>query len=256
VSNPISLNEPGPSVTINPTPKRRWYIAGPMRGMDRLNRPAFYTAATRLRKAGHEAVNPFELTLAEDLSIRDYMKVDLPALLECNGVALLPGWEKSKGARVEALVAWECGLAVHTLNCLLSYPLSPTCNVNRERILEAFTPATTNAFINVSIKGPGGPVRISETILEEAVRITSRDRQSDYGHPADHFQRTVDAINAIFKDKLKEPLVATDWPLILVLDKVSRESNKHKRDNLTDIAGYARTAEMIHDRDEDARAER
>lgn len=271
----------GADEATNIRPGKRWYIAGPMRGMDRLNRPAFYEAAAKLRKHGHQAVNPFELEMAEDKPILDYMKVDLPALLECDGVALLPGWEKSQGARLEALVGFECGLDVRTIHCAVWHGfldaagegvemLDVHCVVTKADVLKAMgTQVPDPSYLTKDdaaaaekvmrgmrdsmLRAVGEAPKPKENILEEAMRLTSRDRQGDYGHPADHFQRTISAINAIFKDKLKEPFEVMDWPLILVLDKVSRQSNKHKRDNLTDIAGYARTAEMIHDRNEEVR---
>jgi hypothetical protein len=96
---------------------------------------------------------------------------------------------------------------------------------------------------------------VTETVLEEAIRITSQDRNRSYGHPADHFSRTIGAINAVFTDKVKERLArgepmfdVLDWPKILTLDKVARgvEQGYH-RDSVTDRAGYARTEEMAHD---------
>lgn len=264
----------GAGEAVNIRPGKKWYIAGPMSGMERLNRPAFYEAAVKLRKHGHTAVNPFELGVEDGKEIRDYMKVDIPAMLECDGVALLPGWEKSQGARLEALMAFECGLDVRTLHCAVRHgyldqaiedPVDRIsenrCVVTKDDVLKAFglpdglTMADADAAETVlsgmlaSMKRANGDeyAKGGETILEEAVRITSRDRQDDYGHPRHHFKRTIDAINAIFADRLKRPFEVSDWPLILILDKVSRQSNKSKRDNLTDIAGYARTAEMLEE---------
>lgn len=278
--------------TTNILVGKKWYIAGPMSGMPRLNRPAFYEAATKLRKAGHKAVNPFELGVEDGKQIRDYMKVDIPAMLECDGVALLEGWEKSQGARLEALMALECGLDVRTIHCAFwhgfldaydgSIEPNAICHVTKDDVLKAFgmpdglsqrdADASETVLRGLLGEVKGQPVsrpisreeffagcekirrppevdgaKGGETILEEAVRITSRDRQDDYGHPRHHFKRTIDAINAIFADRLKRPFEVSDWPLILILDKVSRQSNKSKRDNLVDIAGYARTAEMLEE---------
>jgi hypothetical protein len=44
--------------------------------------------------------------------------------------------------------------------------------------------------------------------------------------------------------------VRTDQiPLLMIAVKLSRHTNKPQRDNLTDIAGYARTAEMVAERE-------
>lgn len=82
----------------------------------------------------------------------------------------------------------------------------------------------------------------SETILEEAKRLVHGDRGEDYGHPAEDFERVGKIWGAILGiDPVPARLVA----LCLVGLKLSRQSNKPKRDNLVDIAGYAETASMI-----------
>lgn len=40
------------------------------------------------------------------------MKFDLPAVLDSDAVAVLPGWERSTGARLEVHVARVCGIPV------------------------------------------------------------------------------------------------------------------------------------------------
>ncbi|NDG03040.1 MAG: DUF4406 domain-containing protein [Synechococcaceae bacterium WBB_34_004] len=39
-----------------------------------------------------------------------YLRSDLRQLLDCQAILLLHGWEKSKGARLEALIADEVGI--------------------------------------------------------------------------------------------------------------------------------------------------
>lgn len=85
-------------------------------------------------------------------------------------------------------------------------------------------------------------------ILEEAAQLTSQDRQATYGHPADNHGGTAAMWTAYLGKRLTSPLTARDVCLMQVLIKVSRESNAPKRDNLVDIAGYARNAEMIEER--------
>ena len=90
---------------------------------------------------------------------------------------------------------------------------------------------------------------LKPTILDEAARITSEDRQSAYGHPRDHFAATAAAITGYLRQrKLLGPgqsIEARDWPMFLILDKAMRYGNMPKWDSLVDIAGYARTAEML-----------
>lgn len=69
-------------------------------------------------------------------------------------------------------------------------------------------------------------------------------RQQDYRHPADDFRRTALMWTAILGVEVDPQLV----PLCMIAVKISRQVNHPKRDNLVDIAGYARTAEMVEDR--------
>lgn len=82
------------------------------------------------------------------------------------------------------------------------------------------------------------PTTIRERLLLDAAEAT-RERGKSYGPPRDHFARTVGAINAMFAHKLKEPLTPADWGMFMVLDKIAREQNAPKKDNLVDVAGYA-----------------
>lgn len=80
------------------------YIAGPMTGYPELNYPAFAAVSARLRAQGFEVVNPAELNPITE-GYRTAMKKDILALLECDHILLLDGWEKSKGASLEYHIA-------------------------------------------------------------------------------------------------------------------------------------------------------
>ena len=86
-----------------------------------------------------------------------------------------------------------------------------------------------------------------ETVLAEAIRITDGARQADYGHPRDDFAHTALMWTGILAGKLREGAVVTaaDVPLCMIAVKLARQSHRHKRDNLVDIAGYSRTAAMV-----------
>ena len=92
---------------------KRIYLAGPMTGMPEFNYPAFHAEAARLRQLGYHVENPAEIN-PEGGSWSDCMRRDIPQLLTCDSLALLPGWDKSKGARLEYHVATELGMQVHT----------------------------------------------------------------------------------------------------------------------------------------------
>jgi len=86
-----------------------------MTGLPDLNFPAFRDAAARLRALGHHVVNPAEL----NIGVTDWatcMKTDIRHLVECDSIALLPGWEKSRGASLEQHIAQSLGLGVMHLS--------------------------------------------------------------------------------------------------------------------------------------------
>lgn len=91
------------------------YIAGPITGVDNY-KTIFAARAASLRALGYQVENP--VLIAESLEKKfpdkklkdeDYMLHDLTALLECDGISMLDGWENSKGAKVEYEVAKATG---------------------------------------------------------------------------------------------------------------------------------------------------
>lgn len=95
--------------------KLRLYVSGPMTGLPALNFPAFMAAALQLRGMGFDAINPAELNPDPGKSWSECMRVDIKALMDCDGVAMLPGWEESKGACVERDLAVALGMDVRPL---------------------------------------------------------------------------------------------------------------------------------------------
>lgn len=90
----------------------RTYVCGPMSGLPELNFPAFHAEAARLRAAGHDVVNPAEINSDPTASWKDCMRADIRELVTCDAIQLLPGWECSKGAQLEYLIAARLGLLV------------------------------------------------------------------------------------------------------------------------------------------------
>lgn len=85
-----------------------------MSGYPDYNRPAFNAAAAKLRAAGFEVVNPAELD-AQDPTVTewaDYLRRDIRALMDCDKVAVLPGWELSRGATLEVHIAQSLHMTV------------------------------------------------------------------------------------------------------------------------------------------------
>lgn len=110
------------------------YLAGPMTGKPNFNFPAFDFAAAKLRqKLGAYVFSPAEhdrcvygpelednptgdVLLAKinhSFSLRKALLADLTFICQdADGIALLPGWEKSKGVACELATARALGLSV------------------------------------------------------------------------------------------------------------------------------------------------
>lgn len=78
-----------------------------------------------------------------------------------------------------------------------------------------------------------------ESVLREAIKLTTGDRNVSYGPPTADFDRSVAMLNALFGDILKQPLTSSDVAKIVIIIKLSRSRWMAKRDNWVDIAGYA-----------------
>lgn len=90
----------------------KFYLSGPMSGIEDFNFPAFHAEAKRLRELGHEVINPAEVNAEHGLPWETYLRRDIKALCDCEGVALMPGWEVSKGAHLEVHVAHRLGMVI------------------------------------------------------------------------------------------------------------------------------------------------
>jgi len=99
------------------------YLAGPMTGYSELNFPLFHSEAARLRAMGYEVVNPAEINIDPDAEWSACMRADIRELVGCDGIALLPGWAKSRGASLELYIAETLGMSrmdAHLVPALVS----------------------------------------------------------------------------------------------------------------------------------------
>lgn len=95
---------------------KHFYISGPMSGLPGLNFAAFHAEAIRLRGLGYEVVNPAELNTDPDAEWSTCLRKDIIELMDCRGVAMLPGWNLSRGACLERDIAERLGMRI----CLAS----------------------------------------------------------------------------------------------------------------------------------------
>lgn len=90
----------------------RIYVAGPMTGIPDLNFPLFHATAARLRAEGYDVVNPAEINVDPTAGWITCMRADIRELVTCDAIYLLPGWELSRGARLEEHIARSLGFKV------------------------------------------------------------------------------------------------------------------------------------------------
>ena len=220
------------------------YIAGPMTGREDWNRKAFAAAAAAWREAGWGVTTPIELDdaayggpsgAAVAASYGELLLRDLARILHADVVAILPDWHESRGARLEVHFANACQKPVYTADTGFTvWAEFPVCA----------DPALTGQDLGREAPPPE-PLLRPESVLEEAQRLIQGSRQEDYGPPDVDLGRTGRLWGAI----LGIPDVPPEKvALCMVGLKISREVNRHKRDNLVDGCGYLGTIELIQKR--------
>jgi hypothetical protein len=81
------------------------YLSGQMRGLEDLNFELFAEYAGKLRAEGHTVFNPASANL-HGHSLEKIFAYELEWLcLQADAIAMMPGWENSRGATAERAVA-------------------------------------------------------------------------------------------------------------------------------------------------------
>ena len=88
------------------------YISGPMTGIADFNFPEFNHVERVLVERGEKVFNPTCHPLDCGFEYADYLRLDIQALLICDKIYLLKGWESSKGATLEKNIAEALGYTV------------------------------------------------------------------------------------------------------------------------------------------------
>lgn len=90
------------------------YISGPMSGLPEYNRPAFDRAQEDLIQAGYVVLNPAQLEEpCPNPQWRHWMRAALELMLLAGGLAVLPDWNTSVGAKVEIDLARRLEMPIH-----------------------------------------------------------------------------------------------------------------------------------------------
>jgi len=191
------------------------YICGPMRGHKDLNHPAFFEAEEALLKAGHKVINPARMDQLLGLDphnsqmdskfIEEAARRDIDAVFECDEIILLPNWEKSKGAKAEIAVAQWLSKPIRIYPSLVKMEKEDVCDI--------------------------------------AKRLTSYDRQLDYGSPIEDFTKQSRMWSVILQTNVTPQQIA----MCMIAVKLCRMTNSPRhRDSVVDIVGYARCLDLCN----------
>jgi hypothetical protein len=122
----------------------RIYLAGPMTGLPDHNFPAFRAAAKRLQQAGWEVINPADnFGGCTNLPRSSYLRADVALLLQCDAMAMLPGWHDSRGAKLEYLLGRELGMPIIDIATFQPLADAPAPTV---RLRDGITPRSDDSF--------------------------------------------------------------------------------------------------------------
>ncbi len=224
------------------------YLSGPMtvhKDTD-WGEALFKEGAEYLRHKGHTVWSPAEydiekfgsLAKAAEAGIKTLLRKDLDVLDTVEGIALLEGWEKSTvGVPVELL--WAARVAripVFVLDKRKENGLRPI-----------------DLDVRVAEK--------TDSVAREAADLVTGERRWAYGHPKENFE----AMGRLWMAHLRNAILirgpqqglgsvtlglavevldacfdpVSDVAAMMICTKLARETNSTKRDNWTDIAGYA-----------------
>ncbi len=256
-SAPVEPEVLTPAKTLH----RVLYLAGPMRGIAFYNFPMFDRVAAALRDVGYEVINPadedrkednFDPTLEPKFANPAYCVVQpgmdfgkiirrcFEAVMRCDEIVLLPGWENSVGAIAELFIAVWSGKRIQIVyfeeNDQMQFVSTPAIDL-----------ATAIARIQIARdETKQSKEADDEDILDIAARITRGDRQAVYGPPEQDFKKTADMWTGLFQYMLAEDakFEPRHVAMALICMKMSREFHQRKKDNWVDIAGYARCGSL------------
>lgn len=213
------------------------YIAGPMRGLPAFNFGEFDKARDFLKKLGHEPISPadhdremfpdhdwdaIDATIPAGFTIEDALQWDFSAILRADGIALLPGWENSEGAKAEKFVAEQTGKKVYMM-----------VFTGEEAYAIRLSPLPREVVSKSDLTPRGAALR-------EAERLITGDRNKSYGSPTQNFQDTAGMWTIQLRHLLQEGAAVSpqDVAAMMVALKLVRRIASDKADNWLDILGY------------------
>jgi hypothetical protein len=84
------------------------YLSGKITGLPESRaRAQFRKAQLKMLQIGFEVVNPLTIEHNHDKTWESYMRTDIAAMMQCDAIYMLPGWDISRGAKLEYNLAKE-----------------------------------------------------------------------------------------------------------------------------------------------------
>lgn len=92
---------------------KKVYISGKISGLEESVYTAkFQEAEDKLTALDFEVINPVKIVHNHDNSWLSFMRQDLKAMLDCDGIYMLDNWKDSKGAKIEHDLCVYLGITV------------------------------------------------------------------------------------------------------------------------------------------------
>ena len=201
--------------------KKIIYIAGPMRGYREYNFEAFHAADESLRNRGWDTINPAKIDIDDGFDpktpqheltgkdLEDFIVRDIHLVLSADAIAVLPGWEKSRGVAVEVAIAKYSDMPIYV------YP-------------------------EMALLG-------TEDILTEALNLTTGDRQNQYGPPDQDFVRTAQMWSALKGVKFSTTDVA-DFQICIKLSRNTHQKKRDNYVDIAGYARCGDICRQVNER--------
>lgn len=107
---------------------KKVYLSGPMTGKNNLNFEEFDKYEKKFKNLNFEVINPHNLFTKQEvdnitkkldnkeISFEEhhgyFMRKDIKEMMDCDFIAVLDGWEKSKGANIEVYIARNINMPI------------------------------------------------------------------------------------------------------------------------------------------------
>lgn len=195
------------------------YIAGPMTGKERYNKGTFDSLSVYLRAANpnrtiyspaeHDASIGFDFDQplhkqTGGWSLQKAWKWNIECLLYvCGEIVFLPGWERSKGCRLELAISQVLGLTLSFADRFDSKDDASWCLYNMKKQWP-WTDRVDNAAPPTNGEDSESDEQGNGDIFNHARALVNGSRNQTYGHATKNFENIAAVWTVLAGPKLKE----------------------------------------------------